>query len=284
MTSLSSTMSPTIPAASDGMAGDMSDYAPSPSAAKATSDDSASAAWPTTASPRALAFDPRVKLAAFIVVNVAVTSARSLAPAIAAGIVTLALLAASRMWRTIMRYTTICAVCLTIWELLPLAVHATWAALVCLGAYWFLRFAALLGFMAFLIGTTEPSQLMAALVWVRMPRCVVIPLTVVFRFFPVVGAEFAAIGDAMRLRGIAPTAWSMLAHPVRCAEYIVVPLLASSSRMADDLSASGLLRGLGATPHPTCVVPLRCGWPDAALAVAMAAVVAVIPLSSAFGW
>lgn len=228
-------------------------------------------------------FDPRAKLAFFIVANIAVTSSRSLVPTAVAGVVTVCALGASRMWRAIARYGACCAVFAALYAWLPMLVHATWAALLCMAAFWFLRFSVLFGVMAWVFATTSPSELMAALTWAHAPRCILIPLTVVFRFFPVVGNELKAILDAMHLRGIAPGAFDLVAHPIRCSEYIAVPLLASSMRLADDLSASGLLRGLGTLPHPTSAVPLRWRTCDTLLAAGMALVVAAMPLSAIWG-
>jgi len=39
----------------------------------------------------------------------------------------------------------------------------------------------------------------------------------------------------------------MLRHPNRSIEYFTVPLIASSLRVAEDLSAAALLRGQGST-------------------------------------
>ena len=56
---------------------------------------------------------------------------------------------------------------------------------------------------------------------------------------------------------------------------MVGPLLASSTRRADDLSASGLLRGLGANPHPTSAEPLRFSWKDLLLLAATVAIACI---------
>jgi len=70
---------------------------------------------------------------------------------------------------------------------------------------------------------------------------IVIPISVMFRFFPTVGEEFNSINAAMRMRGIrfgGGRAGKML-------EYRLVPLLTCSAKIGEELSAAALTRGLG---------------------------------------
>lgn len=64
-------------------------------------------------------------------------------------------------------------------------------------------------------------------------------------------------------------------HPLRTIEYLLVPMLASCSRIADDLAASALVRGLGAATRPTPLGVVRFGWRDAIAGVALLGVVAL---------
>ncbi|NEG69557.1 energy-coupling factor transporter transmembrane component T [Bifidobacterium choloepi] len=98
-----------------------------------------------------------------------------------------------------------------------------------------------------LVSTTTVGEFMAAMDRWRVPSSVTIPLAVVFRFLPTVAEEHAAIGDAMRQRGImlgGSRPWKML-------EYRLVPLIASCVKIGDDLSAAALTRGLGAPVRRT---------------------------------
>jgi energy-coupling factor transport system permease protein len=90
------------------------------------------------------------------------------------------------------------------------------------------------------------------------------------RFLPTIIAEARAVYDAMRLRGIG--GWGgMLRHPVLSIERFTVPLIASSLRVADDLSAAALLRGLGSATRPTAMHPPRLGVADLAAVLVVAA-------------
>src|SRR5699024_6252346 len=54
----------------------------------------------------------------------------------------------------------------------------------------------------YLISTTTVSEFVAAMERMHIPQKIVIPVSVVFRFFPTVREEYAAIRDAMKMRGI----------------------------------------------------------------------------------
>ena len=71
---------------------------------------------------------------------------------------------------------------------------------------------------------------------------VLIPLAVIFRFFPTMGEEYCAIRDAMRMRGIRLGR----VGPEALFTYRVVPLVIQIVKIGDELSAAALARGLGA--------------------------------------
>lgn len=111
------------------------------------------------------------------------------------------------------------------------------------------RFAPCIALGWYVLSTTTVSELVAALERMRVSQKVVIPLSVMFRFLPTVAEESAAIGDAMRMRGVrlgGGKASSML-------EFRLVPLLMSSVKIGDELSAAALTRGLGAPARRTNV-------------------------------
>ncbi|VEG29970.1 hypothetical protein [Actinomyces howellii] len=65
----------------------------------------------------------------------------------------------------------------------------------------------------------------------------------------------------------------MLLHPLRFLEHLLVPFLASCTRVADEMSAAATLRGLGSTTRPTSLTRLRLGLPDLVWALALVATV-----------
>lgn len=134
-----------------------------------------------------------------------------------------------------------------------------------------IRFLAILGIGLHLFTTTSPTRLSAGLRAARTPRALSVTLAVMLRFFPVVAAEAVAVVDAMRLRGLAGVS-GFLRHPILSMERLTVPLIASSLRATEDLSASAILRGLGSRRRPTAMVPPRLGWAD----LGFAGIVAVL--------
>lgn len=98
----------------------------------------------------------------------------------------------------------------------------------------------------YLISTTTVSEFAAAMERVHAPQKIVIPLSVVFRFFPTVREEYTAIRDAMKMRRI-----TTLRSPMKMLEYRIVPLLVSVAKIGEELSAAALTRGLGAPEKRT---------------------------------
>ena len=100
---------------------------------------------------------------------------------------------------------------------------------------------------AFLIASTSVSDFIAAMKRMHVSEKIIIPLSVIFRFFPTIGEENAAISDAMRMRGIRFGG----RHPGKMLEYRLIPLMISIVKIGDELSAAALTRGLGAPVRRT---------------------------------
>lgn len=97
---------------------------------------------------------------------------------------------------------------------------------------------------AFMMGTTKVSELVYVLRKVHAPQWLVIPISVLFRFFPTVRHDYAQIRRAMKFRNIAVTTGDMIRHPLRTMEYIYVPLLNNATNVAADLTSAALTRGI----------------------------------------
>ena len=87
---------------------------------------------------------------------------------------------------------------------------------------------------SYMVGTTTVSEFMAAMERMHIPQKITIPMSVMFRFFPTVGEEYASIGDAMRMRGIRFGG----GKPAKMLEYRMVPLMISCVKIGDELSAA----------------------------------------------
>ena len=99
----------------------------------------------------------------------------------------------------------------------------------------------------YLIASTSVSEFIGAMERMHLTEKIVIPLSVIFRFFPTVSEEYQAIRDAMKMRGIRFGG----KNPFLMVEYRLVPLIVSVVKIGDELSAAALTRGLGAPGRRT---------------------------------
>lgn len=93
----------------------------------------------------------------------------------------------------------------------------------------------------YVVSTTKIAEFIAAMERMHLSPKIIIPFSVMLRFFPTVGEEMAAINDAMRMRGIRRGGMKFGAM----LEYRLVPLLMCSVKIGEELSAAALTRGLG---------------------------------------
>lgn len=112
-------------------------------------------------------------------------------------------------------------------------------------------------FVAMPLSKAPTGVLIASLGKLKIPRQVTIALAVMFRFMPTVAEEYHAIRTSQKFRGIGVTAWGLLRHPARSYETILVPLLIRTARIADELSASAILRGASTEGSVTSFRPVR---------------------------
>ncbi|MFT4086827.1 MAG: energy-coupling factor transporter transmembrane component T [Gordonia sp. (in: high G+C Gram-positive bacteria)] len=206
--------------------------------------------------------DPRTKLLVVLISSVLLFAPGGTVWIPAVFLIGLAGALSTRAWGRAAGLTAASAVLAVIAFVLPVLAPSAGTAVAGVVASFALRFAVLGGVVAQLIATTDIGEFTAALRAARVPAVLLVPGTVMLRFIPVVAAETAAVADAMRLRGLAGP-WALIRQPLRVTEQLVVPAVASSLRIADDLTASGLLRGLAGEARPTTCRPPRLGAVDA---------------------
>ena len=100
--------------------------------------------------------------------------------------------------------------------------------------------------------STRVNEFVASMERMHIPQKVIIPISVMFRFFPTVKEEAQGIRDAMRMRKIG------FSNPAQILEYHLVPLMISVVNIGEDLSASALTRCLGREKDRTNIS--RCGF------------------------
>ncbi len=113
-----------------------------------------------------------------------------------------------------------------------------------------------------LIATTRVNEFMAAMHKLHMPKSLVIPLAVTLRYFPAVQEEWGHIRDAMNMRGISASLWGFLKNPLQATECVYVPMLISAAKIADELSAAAVTRGIDNPKPRTCLQQLGFGAAD----------------------
>ncbi len=109
------------------------------------------------------------------------------------------------------------------------------------------RFLPSLLMAAWLMSTTTVSEFTAAMQRMHVSEKNIIPLSVMFRFFPTVADEAVSIGSAMRMRDIRFGG----RNAAKTIEYRMVPLMTCCVKIGEELSAASLTRGLGGTVKRT---------------------------------
>lgn len=114
----------------------------------------------------------------------------------------------------------------------------------------------------FLISTTTVSEFVAAMEKIKMSKKIIIPVSVIFRFFPTIKEEYVAIKDAMQMREVIS-----LKTPFRTIEYMIVPLIMSIVKIGEELSAAALTRGLGGDDKRTNICNIGFSFIDIVLII-----------------
>ena len=218
--------------------------------------------------------DPRVLITFLVVMNVL---GFSRAPMIIAAVCLVCvglflLLSVPRKFIAI--WIVLVAVSLGLFYLSPLLFPHGLALALVFFSFWLLRFAIIGGAAIGVFYSLDLQRLSAVLAQMHAPSWFTITAQVVVRFFPVAINELKAIRNAMLLRGLSADAKGITLHPLKTGEYLLVPLLASSARIADELSAAAMLRGVGSPGRATSTITTRFTASDIFLSLLIIALLA----------
>lgn len=97
------------------------------------------------------------------------------------------------------------------------------------------------------------AQILSALNLLRLPRSLMIGITITLRYIPTFKKEFKFIKESLRLRGIPYT----LKRPFKSFEYFIAPQLFRCLILADEITASGLIKGINAPIRRTSYYDVR---------------------------
>ena len=201
-------------------------------------------------SKKSISLDPRTKIFLMIIVTTIMTAGSSVGIMyyirFATLILPLLLLSIDKKWNIVCRLL----ITYSILFILELKIFPILSGLgfFILGALIGIYIRILPGFIMgyYFISTTTVSEFIAAMERMHLSDKIIIPLSVVFRFFPTIKEEYSYIKDAMRMRGI-----NLCGDPVKMLEYRLVPLMISITKIGEELSASALIRGLDSSGKRT---------------------------------
>lgn len=101
------------------------------------------------------------------------------------------------------------------------------------------------------------SELISALSKMRFPKSIVLALAVALRFVPTIRRETSQIKDALALRGRPLNVISLVRAPLEMTECVLMPLMMRGVKIADELSASAVTRGIENPEPRTSRKPLK---------------------------
>lgn len=107
----------------------------------------------------------------------------------------------------------------------------------------------------YIIKTTKVSEFLTAMQKMHVSDKIIIPISVIFRFFPTIREEYRSITDAMRMRGVALGG----RKASEAVEYRLVPLIAACTVIGEELSAAAVTRGLEVGSRRSCIWEIRFG-------------------------
>ena len=84
------------------------------------------------------------------------------------------------------------------------------------------------------------AELLSSLETMRIPRTLVVAVTITLKYLPTFAREFKYIRESMRLRGIPFT----LRRPVKSFQYFIVPQLFRCAALSEEVTAAGLVKGI----------------------------------------
>ena len=212
----------------------------------------------TTSTHQRIRLDPRTKLFLLIIISTVMISGEisgnAIYPRLLLAMIPFVLLLTCKRRKTAFLYALLFTIAWCAEAFLVYSTNGILNILVVMLSGLVTRFfpCAVMGY--YLVASTKVSEFMAAMERMYISPKIIIPMSVMFRFFPTVAEESHSINDAMRMRNI-----GLATNPMLLLEYRLVPLLMSVVKIGDELSASALTRGLGSPVKRTnmCAIGFR---------------------------
>lgn len=113
-----------------------------------------------------------------------------------------------------------------------------------------------------LIEKAPMDELLFALEIWHVPKLVLIPLAVIYRYIPTILKEIGYIRESLKMRNLHSSMWEKWRHPLQNAENFLVPLLYRSEKISEELSAASICKGLSTKRRRTCCTNVKLGITD----------------------
>lgn len=134
------------------------------------------------------------------------------------------------------------------------------------------------------LSSTSSSLAVATLQKMRLPKDVLIMISVIFRCFPTIKDEWSHINMAMKTRGISFSFYNLVHKPTATIEYFFVPLFVSVIEIGDELSQSAIVRGLDAPVVKTSRHIIKFKISDYIVLTALIGVICMVVLMRLWGY
>ena len=123
-------------------------------------------------------------------------------------------------------------------------------------SYTMLRMFPILIMGYYTVVSTKVSEFIASMEKSHIPRTIIIPISVIFRYIPSVIEEIKSITNAMKMRGFGLT-YKSFKSPLKLIEFYMIPILISAVKTADELSAASLTRSLSNPVKRTHLIDVK---------------------------
>lgn len=134
-------------------------------------------------------------------------------------------------------------------------------------SYFVQKFVIAVMMIEFLKRKTSMPYVISAMQTMKFPNAVAIPFIVILRYMPTLREDYGYLKDSLKIRGIRTSGIEFFIHPIRSLEFMIVPILFRSIRVAEELSTSVLLRGIENYKNRTNIYPLKFTKIDARYAL-----------------
>lgn len=133
-----------------------------------------------------------------------------------------------------------------------------------------------------LLAVTPMNELLTALEKAHVPKTLLIPLMVIYRYIPTLIREIRYVRESLKMRNSDISLSVFLQHPAKYAEDFLVPLLYRSEKIAEELAAAAICKGLSVKRSRSCCTDVKLGPVDICYAAGMTAVAAALICVNAF--